>query len=71
MKAALPSSVLDRVALDIGLRLLTLQLTLNETLMIQGLLNNPKRTQLCLRIDLGREPAQAEFYIPGPKEPTS
>jgi hypothetical protein len=54
----------DRVALDIGLCTLTLQLTLNEALLIQAMLNNSKRTRLCLRLDLNnREPADAEFVV--------
>lgn len=54
----------ERVALDIGLCTLTLQLTLNEVQLIQALLNNTKRTRLCLRLDLSnREPADAEFVV--------
>jgi hypothetical protein len=62
---------LDRVGFDIGLCLLTIQLNLNETLLLQGIMNSPNRTRLDLRLDLGcavRGPAQAEFFV-RPVEP--
>lgn len=53
----------DRVALDIGLMTLTVKLNLNETFLIQALLNATKRTELCLKIGLGQGPAEAEFFV--------
>lgn len=53
----------DRVALDIGLMTLTLQLTLNETFVVQALLNASERTELSLKLEFGQSPADAKFVV--------
>lgn len=57
----------ERVELDLGLCLLTIQLTVNESIILQPLLNSPDRT--CLHLHLGGD-EPAEFVLPlQPAEP--